>query len=124
VVGTANLLVARDAGVGKVVHVVERGVRDPGREPGHRGDTCRPLESYGRVPLEAEVLCREAVASVSTSPSSGPHDPRSRRLGIFGVLFEFVADGAPVYVLGAEGQAGTSSSTPPTSPARASGRRP
>jgi nucleoside-diphosphate-sugar epimerase len=103
VVGTANLLVAaRDAGVGKVVHTSSSAVFGiPDANPVTEDTPCRPLESYGRAKLEAEVLCREAVASGLDVTIIRPRTILGHgRLGIFGVLFEFVADGAPVYVLG------------------------
>jgi nucleoside-diphosphate-sugar epimerase len=85
VVGTANLLVAaRDAGVGKVVHTSSSAVFGiPDENPVTEETLCRPLESYGRAKLAAEVLCREAVAS-----------------GLDVTIIRPVADGAPVYVLG------------------------
>ena len=104
VVGTANLLVAaRDAGVGKVVHTSSSAVFGiPDSNPVTEETPCRPVESYGRAKLEAEVLCREAVASGLDVTIIRPRTILGHgRLGIFGVLFEFVADGAPVYVLGA-----------------------
>src|SRR5205814_3400300 len=72
VVGTANVLVAaRDAGVGKVVHTSSSAVFGiPDANPVTEETPCRPLESYGRAKLEAEVLCREAVASRSEEHTS------------------------------------------------------
>ena len=104
VVGTANLLVAaRDAGVSKVVHTSSSAVFGiPESNPVTEETPCRPLEAYGRAKLEAEVLCREAVASGLDVTIIRPRTILGHgRLGIFGVLFDFVADGAPVYVLGA-----------------------
>ena len=103
VVGTANLLVAaRDAGVSKVVHTSSSAVFGiPESNPVTEETPCRPLEAYGRAKLEAEVLCHEAVASGLDVTIIRPRTILGHgRLGIFGVLFEFVADGAPVYVLG------------------------
>jgi len=103
VVGTANLLVAaRDAGVSKVVHTSSSAVFGiPEHNPVTEETPPRPLEAYGRAKLEAEVLCREAVDSGLDVTIIRPRTILGHgRLGIFGVLFEFVADGAPVYVLG------------------------
>ena len=60
-------------------HVVERGVRDPGREPGHRGDT---LPSP-RVVRTGQARGRGAVSRGGRVRSRrhhhpAPHDPRSR----------------------------------------------
>jgi nucleoside-diphosphate-sugar epimerase len=103
VVGTADLLVAaRDAGVAKVVHTSSSAVFGiPETNPVTEDTPCRPLEAYGRAKLEAEVLCREAVASGLDVTIVRPRTILGHgRLGIMAVLFDFVADGAPVYVLG------------------------
>jgi nucleoside-diphosphate-sugar epimerase len=62
---------------------------------------CRPLEAYGRAKLEAELQCREAASSGVDITIIRPRTILGHgRLGIMAVLFEFVADGAPVFVLG------------------------
>jgi nucleoside-diphosphate-sugar epimerase len=102
VVGTANLLVAaRDAGVAKVVHTSSSAVFGiPDANPVTEDTPCRPLEAYGRAKLEAELLCHEAVDSGLDVTIIRPRTILGHgRLGIMAVLFEFVADGAPVYVL-------------------------
>lgn len=103
VVGTADLLVAaRDAGVTKVVHTSSSAVFGiPDANPVTEDTPCRPLEAYGKAKLEAELLCRDAVASGLDITIIRPRTILGHgRLGIMAVLFEFVADGAPVYVLG------------------------
>ena len=61
----------------------------------------RPLEAYGRAKLHAEALCREAVASGLDVTVVRPRTILGHgRLGIMAILFEFVAEGAPVYVFG------------------------
>jgi nucleoside-diphosphate-sugar epimerase len=104
VLGTANLLVAaRDAGVGKFVHTSSSAVFGiPDSNPVTEESPCRPLEAYGRAKLAAEALCHEAAAGGLDVTIIRPRTILGHgRLGIFGVLFEFVADGAPVFVLGA-----------------------
>ena len=103
VVGTANVLVAaRDAGVDKVVHTSSSAVFGiPERNPVTEETPCHPLESYGRAKLQAELLCRDAVAAGLDVTIVRPRTILGHgRLGIMAVLFEFVAEGAPVYVLG------------------------
>ncbi len=103
VLGTANLLVAaRDAGVGKVVHTSSSAVFGiPDANPVTEDSRCRPLEAYGRAKLQAEVLCREAVDSGLDVTVVRPRTIHGHgRLGIMAILFEFVAEGAPVFVLG------------------------
>ena len=103
VIGTANvLLAARDAGVGKVVHTSSSAVFGiPDANPVTEATPGRPLESYGRAKLQAEMLCRDAVAAGLDVTIVRPRTILGHgRLGIIAVLFELVAEGAPVYVLG------------------------
>jgi nucleoside-diphosphate-sugar epimerase len=103
VVGTANLLVAaRDARVAKVVHTSSSAVFGvPESTPVTEDAPCHPLEAYGRAKLRAEQLCHEAVAAGLDVTIVRPRTILGHgRLGIFAVLFDFVAAGAPVYVLG------------------------
>jgi nucleoside-diphosphate-sugar epimerase len=102
VAGTANvLLAARDAGVAKVVHTSSSAIYGiPERNPVTEATPGRPLEAYGRAKLEAEVLCREAAATGVDVTIVRPRTILGHgRLGIMAILFEFVAEGAPVYVL-------------------------
>jgi nucleoside-diphosphate-sugar epimerase len=103
VVGTANVLIAaRDARVAKVVHTSSSAVFGvPESNPVTEDAPCRPLEAYGRAKLRAEQLCHEAVVAGLDVTIVRPRTILGHgRLGIFAVLFDFVADGAPVYVLG------------------------
>jgi nucleoside-diphosphate-sugar epimerase len=103
VVGTANVLLgARDAGVTKVVHTSSSAVFGiPDSNPVREDSPCRPLEAYGRAKLHAEQLCHEAAAAGLDVSIVRPRTILGHgRLGIFAVLFEFIAAGAPVYVLG------------------------
>ncbi|MEO7429374.1 MAG: NAD-dependent epimerase/dehydratase family protein, partial [Acidimicrobiales bacterium] len=102
VVGTANvLLAAREAGVGKVVHTSSSAIFGiPEHNPVVEETPPHPLEAYGRAKLEAEVLCREALATGLDVSIVRPRTILGHgRLGIMAILFEFVAEGAPVYVL-------------------------
>jgi nucleoside-diphosphate-sugar epimerase len=101
--GTANVLVAaRDARVAKVVHTSSSAVFGiPEHNPVTEASPCRPLEAYGRAKLRAELLCRDAVAGGLDVTVVRPRTVLGHgRLGVIALLFEFVADGAPVFVLG------------------------
>jgi nucleoside-diphosphate-sugar epimerase len=103
VLGTANVLVAaRDAGVAKVVHTSSSAIFGiPGSNPVREDTPPRPVEAYGRAKLAAEALCREAAAGGLDVTILRPRTILGHgRLGIMAILFEFVAEGAPVYVLG------------------------
>jgi len=103
VIGTANvLLAARDAQVGKVVHTSSSAIFGiPEHNPVVETTPPRPLEAYGKAKLEAECLCGDVVASGLDVSIVRPRTVLGHgRLGIMAILFEFVADGAPVFVLG------------------------
>lgn len=103
VAGTANvLLAARDRGVVKVVHTSSSAIFGiPESNPVTEDTPGRPLEAYGRAKLEAEHLCHDAAAGGLDVTIVRPRTILGHgRLGIIAVLFEFVAEGAPVYVLG------------------------
>jgi nucleoside-diphosphate-sugar epimerase len=103
VLGTANvLLAARDAGAAKVVHTSSSAIFGiPESNPVTEETAPHPLEDYGRAKLEAELLCRDAVHAGLDVTIIRPRTILGHgRLGIMAILFEFVADGAPVFVLG------------------------
>ena len=61
----------------------------------------RPVEPYGRAKLDAEHLCRAAVSRGLDVSVVRPRTILGHgRLGIFGILFDWIADGASVPVLG------------------------
>ncbi len=74
----------------------------PEHNPVTEDSPCRPLEAYGRAKLRAELLCHDAVAAGLDVTIVRPRTVLGHgRLGVMALLFEFVADGAPVFVLGA-----------------------
>lgn len=102
--GTVNVLLgARRHSVKKVVHTSSSAIFGiPDANPVTEDTPGRPLEAYGRAKLEAEVLCKEAVAGGLDVTIIRPRTILGHgRLGIMAVLFELVAAGAPVFVLGA-----------------------
>ena len=101
--GTANVLVAaRDAGVQKVVHTSSSAIFGiPETNPVTESTPPKPLEAYGRAKAEAEALCREAASNGLDVSVVRPRTILGHgRLGIMAVLFELVAAGAPVFVMG------------------------
>lgn len=100
VTGTANLLLAaRDAAVAKVVHTSTSAIYGiPDRNPVDEESPARPLEAYGRAKLEAEALCREAAADLDVTIVRPRTILGHGRLGLMSILFELVAEGAPVFV--------------------------
>ena len=101
VAGTANIMVAaRDAGVAKVVHTSSSAVYGiPDSNPVDEDTAPKPLEAYGRAKLEAEVLCREAAGDGLDVTIIRPRTILGHgRLGLMAILFELVAEGAPVFV--------------------------
>ncbi|MEY4607150.1 MAG: hypothetical protein RLY45_1910 [Actinomycetota bacterium] len=101
--GTVILLDAcRDAGVGKVVHTSSSAVFGiPSSNPVLQATVPQPVEDYGRAKLAAEWACLEAVRRGLDVTIVRPRTILGHgRLGIFGILFDWVADGADIFVLG------------------------
>jgi nucleoside-diphosphate-sugar epimerase len=101
--GTALLLAeARRAGVGKVVHTSSSAVFGiPESNPVMPDTVPKPVEAYGHAKLAAEWACLDAAAHGLDVSIVRPRTILGHgRLGIFGILFDWIADGADVPVLG------------------------
>ena len=101
--GTVLLLSeAQRAGVSKVVHTSSSAVFGvPASNPVLPTTPPAPIESYGRAKLAAEQACLDAVAEGLDVTIVRPRTILGHgRLGIFGILFDWIADGADVFVLG------------------------
>jgi nucleoside-diphosphate-sugar epimerase len=101
--GVRNVLrVAERCGVRKVVVLSSSGIYGlPQRVPCGEDHPTRPLGSYGRSKLDAEDLCRDAMArglDVTVLRPMSLFGPRMT--GIFVMLFEWVRTGKPVFILG------------------------
>lgn len=101
--GTVVLLDAcADAGVGKVVHTSSSAVFGiPRINPVLPETVPSPVEAYGHAKLAAEWACLAAVERGQDVTIVRPRTILGHgRLGIFGILFDWIADGADVFVLG------------------------
>lgn len=101
--GTATLLDASlAAGVDKVVYTSSSAVFGiPASNPVTAETPARPVESYGRAKYDGELLCRAAVTRGLDVTIIRPRTILGHgRLGIFAILFDWIADGADVPVLG------------------------
>jgi nucleoside-diphosphate-sugar epimerase len=101
--GTATLLAAcRAAGVGKVVHLSSSAVFGiPRSNPVRRDTVPEPAEPYGAAKFAAEWACLRAAAGGLDVTIVRPRTILGHgRLGIFAVLFDWIADGADPFVLG------------------------
>jgi nucleoside-diphosphate-sugar epimerase len=101
--GTATLLAAcRAGGVGKVVHLSSSAVFGiPRSNPVRRDTVPEPAEPYGATKLAAEWACLHAAAGGLDVSIVRPRTILGHgRLGIFAVLFDWIADGADPFVLG------------------------
>jgi nucleoside-diphosphate-sugar epimerase len=101
--GTALLLTAcRLAGVRKVVHTSSSAVFGvPRSNPVLPTTVPSPVEAYGHAKLAAEWACLDAIRNGLDVSIVRPRTILGHgRLGIFGILFEWVADGADIFVLG------------------------
>ena len=97
--GTVLLLAeCRRAGVSKVVHTSSSAVFGV---PRSNPVLPSPIEAYGHAKLAAEWACLDAVREGLDVTIVRPRTILGHgRLGIFGILFEWVADGADIFVLG------------------------
>lgn len=93
---------AKQAGVAKVVHTSSSAVFGvPDTNPVLPTTVPRPQEPYGHAKLAAEWACLAAVAEGLDVSIVRPRTILGHgRLGIFGILFDWVADGADPVVLG------------------------
>ena len=101
--GTVLLLDAcRRSGVRKVVHTSSSAVFGvPRSNPVLPTTVPSPVEEYGHAKLAAEWACMAAVRDGLDVTIVRPRTILGHgRLGIFGILFEWVADGADIFVLG------------------------
>jgi len=101
--GTRVLLeIARSAGVRKVIHTSSSAVFGvPERNPVDENVAPRPAEDYGRAKYAAELLVCAAAREGSDVTIVRPRTILGHgRLGIFQILFDWVAHGSAVPVLG------------------------
>lgn len=99
--GTAAMLwAAEHSGVAKVVYTSSSAVFGiPESNPVTERTPPRPLEAYGRAKLDGELLCRAAVSRGLDVTIIRPRTIVGHgRLGIFAILFDWVADGVDVLV--------------------------
>ncbi len=101
--GTVNLLTASaEAGVSKVVHTSSSAVFGiPKVNPVLPDTVPAPMEAYGHAKLAAEWACLAAAQNGLDVSIVRPRTILGHgRLGIFGILFEWIADGKDPIVLG------------------------
>ena len=101
--GTENVLTAsRDVGVAKVVHTSSSAVFGvPETNPVLPTTVPQPAEPYGHAKLAAEWACLRAASAGLDVTIVRPRTILGHgRLGIFGILFDWIADGADPFVLG------------------------
>lgn len=99
--GTENMLrAAEGAGVRKVVYTSSSAVFGiPAVNPVTENTVPAPVEAYGWAKLEGEWLCRAAVSRGLDVTIIRPRTIVGHgRLGIFAILFDWVADGIDVFV--------------------------
>ena len=101
--GTRILLDAcHDRGVSKVVHTSSSAVFGvPDTNPVLPSTVPKPQEAYGHAKLAAEWACLDAARDGLDVSIVRPRTILGHgRLGIFGILFDWIADGADPVVLG------------------------
>lgn len=101
--GTQNVLdAARQADVKLFIHVSTSAVFGlPERCPITEDTPLLPVEPYGRAKLEAEQRVRAAARQGLPCAIVRPRTLiGAERLGIFGILFEWIREGRRIYVIG------------------------
>ena len=101
--GTRRLLEAcADAGVSKVIHTSSSAVFGvPDTNPVLPSTVPAPMEAYGLAKLAAEWACLDAARQGLDVSIVRPRTILGHgRLGIFGILFDWIADGRDPIVLG------------------------
>jgi nucleoside-diphosphate-sugar epimerase len=101
--GTRTLLQAAfDHDVTKVVHTSSSAIFGiPTTNPVRLETPANPMEAYGVAKWEAEKLCHDFRARGLDVSIVRPRTILGHgRLGIFGILFDWIADGADPFVLG------------------------
>lgn len=101
--GTENVLRACTAnGVAKLVHLSSSAVFGvPDANPVRRDAVPKPVEPYGAAKLAAEWACLRAAAQGLDVTIVRPRTIVGHgRLGIFAILFDWIADGVDPFVLG------------------------
>jgi nucleoside-diphosphate-sugar epimerase len=100
--GTRVLLdAAAAAGVSRVVHTSSSAVFGiPRANPVSTTAPLSPVEPYGTTKARAEQICAEYTGRLDVSIVRPRTILGHGRLGIFGILFDWVADGADPFVLG------------------------
>lgn len=99
--GTAVMLrAAEEMGVAKVVYTSSSAVFGvPERNPVTDQTPPRPREAYGKAKLDGELLCRAAVSRGQDVTVVRPRTIVGHgRLGIFAILFDWIADGVDALV--------------------------
>ena len=96
------LTASRDVGVAKVVHTSSSAVFGvPETNPVLPTTVPQPAEPYGHAKLAAEWACLRAASTGLDVTIVRPRTILGHgRLGIFGILFDWIADGADPCVLG------------------------
>jgi len=103
VIGTHNVLEAAiRTGVRKVIHISTSSVYGvPEKIPVNEKSELNPMGEYGKTKLEGELLClqylRKGLPVTILRPRAiiGPG-----RLGIFGILFEWLMNGRHIFTIG------------------------
>jgi nucleoside-diphosphate-sugar epimerase len=101
--GTETLLRGcAETGVRKVVYTSSSAVFGvPATNPVYPDTPPTPAEEYGRAKYEGELMCHAAARGGLDVSIIRPRTILGHgRLGIFGILFDWIADGSDVFVFG------------------------
>ncbi len=100
--GTRNVLeAALQLGIRKVVHISSSSVQSMEPSPVHELAPFSPVGEYAHSKKDAELVCQEYIQKGLNVDIIRPRTVVGKgRLGIFSILFDWIADGKRIYVLG------------------------
>ena len=100
--GTRHILeAALSHKIKKVVHLSSSAVQMSEHNPVPEEAPYNPVGLYARTKMEAEIICKEYIARGLSVDMIRPRTViGSGRLGIFDILFDWIADGKNIYVIG------------------------
>lgn len=101
--GTKNVLeIAKEENVKFISHMSSSAIFGaPDDMPIQRDTGLKPIEIYGRSKCEADMLIQKEIISGGAVATIRPRTiVGNERLGIFEILFDWIKDGANIYLIG------------------------
>lgn len=99
--GTENLLRACEKNnVRKVIHMSSSAVYGIPKSPADEHSALNPIGNYGRAKLKAEQVCYKHMKNLDITILRPRAIVGKGRLGLYGILFDWIKSGKKVYIIG------------------------